>query len=284
MPNVEECLKRGENLLAPRNSREHILYFLNYIWLVRDIRRVIDELDSQLSRMAQSRDEALKALGQSALSIDDSNGDFTELVDRYQQTLTQLLTRRTQTDERLKSLREGLDAQREQRQSASEAHDTPIKSLKLELSNAQARLAEQESTEEPTTEVAQFQRSIQSLQSDIAAAIHAKEKALQVYDDRIVELEVDLLDVETACVRLERRQAAVTQDLGRDIILNSPSAGRSPEAQVVFRCITELDEATGKRARLDELLVRLDASPVYRVSLVVLTLAFILILLGGWII
>ena len=47
MSNVEECLKRGENLLAPRNSREHILYFLNYIWLVRDIRRVIDELDSQ---------------------------------------------------------------------------------------------------------------------------------------------------------------------------------------------------------------------------------------------
>ena len=39
-----------------------------------------------------------------------------------------------------------------------------------------------------------------------------------------------------------------------------------------------------KRAQLDELLVRLDASPVYRVSLVVLTLAFILILLGGWII
>ena len=176
MSNVEECLKRGENLLAPRNSREHILYFLNYIWLVRDIRRVIDELDSQLSRMAQSRDEALKALGQSALSIDDSNADFTELVDRYQQTLTQLLTRRTQTDERLKSLREGLDVQREQRQSASEAHEAPIKSLKLELSNAQARLAEQESAEEPPTEVAQFQRSIQEVSNQILLLLSTQKR------------------------------------------------------------------------------------------------------------
>ena len=128
--------------------------------------------------MAQSRDEALKALGQSALSIDDSKQKLRELVDRYQQTLTQLLTRRTQTDERLKSLREGLDVQREQRQSASEAHEAPIKSLKLELSNAQARLAEQESAEEPPTEVAQFQRSIQSL-NQILLLLSTQKKALK---------------------------------------------------------------------------------------------------------
>ena len=59
---------------------------------------------------------------------------------------------------------------------------------------------------------------------------------------------MDLLDVETACVRLERRQAAVTQDLGRDIILvHRRLVGRlRPNC---FRCITELDEATdGKLA------------------------------------
>ena len=58
MSNVEEC--KGENLLA---SSLESTFFIFRLHLVRDIRRVIDELDSQLSRMAQSRDEALKALG-----------------------------------------------------------------------------------------------------------------------------------------------------------------------------------------------------------------------------
>ena len=282
---VEDCILRGENLKPPRNYREYILYFFNYIWLVRDIRQAVDDLDKQMVGIAQGRDDALKILGQSALQQDVSDDDFVELVARYQETLTQLLSDKSRIDERLAGLKDVIREQKDQRQASNDAHDGPIKALKDELAKVQEILAGIEAQETPdVADMESVKQTIHTLKGAISTQTHAKEKALKIHDEHIAESESEELRFESARLRLERRQDAVTQDLGRDIILNSPSAGRSSEAQAVFRQISQFDKTKIQRTQLDDLINDLDPSPVYRVSITLAGIVIILILLGGWII